>query len=163
MDIRVVRSADVSPQEREELASLVNDAFAKHQWLFGGERTDDEGLQEELAGADVILVAAEGATKAMGFVREEDGALYLGMVSVRAVEHGKGYGAAVLREAEAIARRRGLARVTLTTVPELGNQVYWERHGFRPISDRAMPQGYWGALEPWTLVTMEKAIPPAGA
>jgi GNAT superfamily N-acetyltransferase len=160
--VQVVVGQQVSPEQRRTLVALVNGAFANHRWLFReGDRTDEEEFGEETAGADLIIVERAGEAVAMGFIREEQDALYLGMVAVRQGEQGKGYGAAVLREAETVAQRRGRAKITLNTVPEIGNVTYWARHGFGVVAERRMPAGMWGAAAPWTLVTMEKALGPA--
>ena len=157
--VSVVPAADLGPVLRARLVALVNDAFAQHRWLFASERVDDEAFQAETEGSDLILVERGPEVVAMGLVREDPGAVYLGMVSVRAAEQGRGYGHAVLLKAEEIARRRGLTRVRLTTVPQLGNRTYWERHGFRVVREEAKDAGEWGAVQPWTLVTMEKPLP----
>ena len=47
MEIGVVPGVGLDETRRRELVALVNDAFAKHRWLFDTERTDDEGFREE--------------------------------------------------------------------------------------------------------------------
>ena len=73
----------------------------------------------------------------------------------------RGYGAAIVRAAEDEARRRGLLRVSLGTVPELGNTAYYERKGYAIVSRDPKPAGTWGSSAPFTLLRMEKDLSAA--
>jgi len=174
--VTVLPASSLDAPARAHLVALVNAAFATHAWLFpGGERTDDETFREETAGADLLLLhdsagpdptapTAPGVPVAMAMIRPDDrwpGALYLGMVAVRPTAQRRGYGAALVRAAEDEARRRGLLRVTLGTVPELGNTAYYERKGYVVVSRDPKPAGTWGSSAPFTLLRMEKDLSAA--
>ena len=176
--ISIVPATQIDAATRAHLIALVNDAFLKHDWLFPGiERTDPEDFAEETANADLIFVRDPAAPRpafsspaaldlpdapvALAVIRADEddpAALYVGMVTVPRSLQGRGYGRVVMEAAETVARRRGLARVTLTTIPQLGNTAYYELRGYSIISSVERPAGFWGSSAPYTLVRMAKVL-----
>ena len=176
--ISIVPATQIDAATRAHLIALVNDAFLKHEWLFPGiERTDAEDFAEETANADLVLVRDHAAPRpafaspaaltlpdapvALAVIHpdgDDPTALYVGMVTVPRSLQGRGYGGAVMEAAETVARQRGLSRVTLTTISQLGTTAYYEPRGYSIISRVERPAGFWGSSAPYTLVRMVKTL-----
>lgn len=166
--VTIIPASELDAATRTHMIALVNDAFLKHDWLFPGiERTDEVSFAEENAGADVILIHDPTAGTfanlpvAVGVLRPDEhdpAALYVSMVCVPRALHGRGYGTTIMETVEAEARRRGFARVTLTTIPEIGNATYYERKGYAIISREPRATGTWGSNAPYAIVRMAKDL-----
>lgn len=69
-------------------------------------------------------------------IRKPEGAFHIAELHVRADQRGRGIGAALLDETEAIARHRGYARMSLTTTTVNPARRLYERAGFRVAETR---------------------------
>jgi ribosomal protein S18 acetylase RimI-like enzyme len=140
------------------VAELIREAFAAQS-----RATDPpSGALGETA-ASVAAKLAEGggagaevAGALVGVVlwAEQDGALYIGRVSVAPGWRGQGIARALLAAGEAEARRRGLKRMTLRVRLALEeNQRLFAGFGFAPVGQGA----HSGYREP-TFLVMEKRL-----
>ena len=101
------------------------------------------------AGAEI-----DGGLVGVALWTEQDGALYIGRVSVAPAWRGQGIARALLEAAEAEARRRGLERMTLRVRLALDdNQRLFAAFGFTPASTGCHP-GYSAP----TFLVMEKRL-----
>ena len=139
-------------------ASLVREAFAAQSRATDppsgalGETT--ASVFAKLAEGGGAGAEAAGALVGVVLWAENDGALYIGRVSVLPAWRGRGIARALLTAAEAEARRRGLARVTLRVRLALEeNQRLFAGFGFTPAGQGAHP----GYREP-TFLVMEKRL-----
>jgi N-acetylglutamate synthase-like GNAT family acetyltransferase len=148
----------VDEQAVLDLVKLVNDAYGRHRWLFPEERTNVTEFRREAAGKELVLLLSGPDEKIVGsaLVHEEGDALYLEMVAVELLRQGVGLGARLMQAVEEIARQRSLSKIRLSTVREIGNVAYYLRHGFHIVQEQSLPRGTWGALDSFTLATMEK-------
>ena len=110
---------------------------AMHDARDGAEPGDESAA--ELVGYLSLLLEAEG----MGHVRQ---------VSVREDRQGAGIGRALMAEAEAEARRRGLAAVWLHA--RITAEAFYHRLGYVTTSDGTFPSGRTGMPH----VRMEKRL-----
>lgn len=85
-------------------------------------------------------------------------ALYFGLAAVRRGTQNSGIGQQLVANAEAIARKRGAARVVLTTLREFGLIDYYARFGYRLVGAREYPAGHWAITVPHAHCYMEKVL-----
>jgi ribosomal protein S18 acetylase RimI-like enzyme len=153
VQIRGLRSADAAAA-----AALIRAAFAAQ-----GRATDPPSgaLAETTASVAAKLAegggaGAEAAGALIGVVlwAEQDGALYIGRVSVAPAWRGRGIARALLAAGEAEARRRGRKRMTLRVRLALDdNQRLFAAFGFTPSATGCHP-GYSAP----TFLVMEKRL-----
>ena len=133
---------------------------------------DDPGSPAELRPflqAGNLLVAVDRFDRAIAYLQLKavDGDLHIEQVSVRADRARRGIGRVLIDEADATARRRGLAGLTLTTFEHVpGIAPYYERLGFvlfpepdvigeiRRIRDEERKRG----LDRWPRVVMRRNL-----
>ena len=85
------------------------------------------------------------------------GTFYIMAAAIFAEHRGRGYGAALLEQADAMARGRGVSRVTLMTESfNTGARRLYQRHGFRDL-DRRPFVAFPGSDEAgdWTLMVKD--------
>jgi len=85
-------------------------------------------------------------------------ALYFGLAAVRRGAQGFGVGQQLVANAEAVARKRGAARIVLTTLREFGLIDYYARFGYHLVGTEAYPAGHWAVTVPHTFCYMEKRL-----
>jgi predicted N-acetyltransferase YhbS len=144
--------------EAAAAANVIRDAFAAQS-----RATDPPpgALGETTASVAAKLAEGGGAGAEVGCVlvgvalwSEQDGALYIGRVSVQPAWCGRGIARDLLAAGEAEARRRGLERMTLRVRLALEeNQRLFAGFGFAPVGQGAHP----GYREP-TFMVMEKRL-----
>ena len=151
--VRSLRSADAAAA-----ASLIRAAFAAQSRATDppsgalGETT--ASVFAKLAEGGGAGAEAAGALVGVVLWAEQDGALYIGRVSVAPGWRGQGIARALLAAGEAEARRRGLARMTLRVRLALeDNRRLFARFGFAPAGQGAHP----GYRQP-TFLVMEKRL-----
>jgi predicted N-acetyltransferase YhbS len=140
------------------VAHLIRTAFAAQSRATDppsgalGETT--ASVSDKLAEGGGAGAEADGALVGVTLWTEKNGALYVGRVSVLPAWRGRKIARALLAAAEAEARRRGLAWMTLRVRLILGeNQRLFAGFGFEPAGLGAHP----GYREP-TFLTMEKSL-----
>jgi AcrR family transcriptional regulator/L-amino acid N-acyltransferase YncA len=139
-------------------AAVVRAAFAAQSCTTdppsGALRETTASVAAKLAEGGGAGAEAAGALVGVVLWAEQDGALYIGRVSVAPGWRGRGIARALLAAGEAEARRRGLARMTLRVRLALKeNQRLFAGFGFTPAGQGAHP----GYSEP-TFLTMEKRL-----
>jgi predicted N-acetyltransferase YhbS len=144
----------------ERIAAVVNAAFAIYPFMEG-ERTDAEGVREEMGESGEFVIATDaGRIVACAMIKpsldvhwdgessnpgvSEPDAVYLGLVAVEPGIRKQGLGRRMIAEAERIARERGFGRVVLGTISEMGNVVYYEALGYEVVSRTTYEPGHWG-------------------
>lgn len=100
-----------------------------------------EAYAAEARQLPMILAEAEG--RPLGFAtlrRHSDYAGELHLIALKADEHRRGIGRALLGEIEALARRQGLAYLTVKTLAPTvvdaayaGTRAFYDKMGFRPL------------------------------
>ncbi|MBL8557115.1 MAG: GNAT family N-acetyltransferase [Hyphomonadaceae bacterium] len=137
------RIADV--RDIPALHALIESAYrgesAKAGWtheadLLGGQRTDVQALGEIIADDAQVILMAEEAGDLRGCVLVADidhGRAYLGMLTVRPDLQSAGIGAALLAEAEDLARNvLRAAAMEMTVIKRRRELIAWyERRGYR--------------------------------
>jgi GNAT superfamily N-acetyltransferase len=126
------------------IVALVESAFrgdvSRKGWtteadLLEGQRTDPEGVGELIgkSGSCILLVERAGEMLACANLEQRGDAGYFGMFSVRPDQQGKGIGAAMLAEAERIARDDWNCREMQMTVISVRDDLipWYERRGYR--------------------------------
>ena len=153
-----VRIRPLTTSDATAAARLIRDAFAAQSRATDppsgalGETT--ASVSAKLAAGGGAGAEADGALVGVVLWAEQDGALYIGRVSVLPAWRGRGIAHALLAAGEAEARRRGLERMTLRVRLALdGNQRLFAGFGFAPVGQGAHP----GYSEP-TFLVMEKRL-----
>lgn len=149
-----VRQADHA--DAEEVATLVHLAYRSEEsrtgWtteadLVGGQRTDAtmvRGLVDAPGSVVLVADADDVPLVACCHLERRRAAAYLGMFAVRPGMQGRGFGRAVLDEAEAWAVRAwGVRRLEITVLDQRPELIAWyERCGFRRTGrDQPFPYG----------------------
>jgi ribosomal protein S18 acetylase RimI-like enzyme len=104
-------------------------------WLADGEDWSVDWHRERIA-KGACCVAVDGEDQPIGFLAAEivGCALYICELAVRLDLQGAGLGGALIAEAVAEARRRGLDAVTLTTFRDVAwNQAFYAKLGFTTL------------------------------
>jgi GNAT superfamily N-acetyltransferase len=160
LELRIARPGTV---DLAETVDVLNAAFRRHSFL-ARDRTSLEEISTELVPEsrlvqvldDGVLVGTATVTPALAAHVDShkfpgidlSRSLYFGMAGVRPDRMGDGVGQRLLAAAEQIAREEGFDRVILGTVEEMGNVAYYGRFGYRSVSIRELPTGYWGLTIP---------------
>ena len=117
----VASVAAVADDPPQDLAALERWRAAGRAWVS----TDREGHPVGFVVVDVV-----------------DGCAHVEEVSVRPEHGGQGHGAALLRQVEAWATKRGLPAVTLTTFAAVPwNGPWYERRGYRVLDEAEWTEG----------------------
>lgn len=140
---RMIDLRDALEAEHADIIAMTNLAFRrpagqaawKVETLIGGQRIDAALLRQDLATPGAKLLVWRNADgEHMGHVRldaGEDGAWYLGMLTVRPDRQDGGLGRALLAAAEDFARARGGRRMRMTVVHQRPELIAWyERRGY---------------------------------
>lgn len=131
-----------------ELDILVNSAYrgdsSRKGWtteadLLDGTRTNAEGIAELIETSGTILLKYVEGQKILGCVelKNENGKLYLGMLTVQPNLQGKGIGKKLLIEAEVEARNQNCTSIFMTVISIRKELIDWYlRHGYRLTGER---------------------------
>lgn len=142
----------------DAVAALVNSAYrgdtSRAGWTteadyLDGQRTDPATLRRDLAetpGAAVLVLRDETEGPILGTVwlePAEDGAWYLGMLTVKPDLQDRQLGRTLLEAAEAFAVERGATRIEMTVVQIRDTLIAWyERRGYARTGEvRPFPYG----------------------
>jgi GNAT superfamily N-acetyltransferase len=134
-----------TPDDIAAIVALVESAYrgdiSRTGWtteadMLEGQRTDPEGVDELIGkpGSCVLLGERAGEMLACANIeRRGEDIAYFGMFSVRPDQQGKGIGAAMLAEAERIARSDWNCREMQMTVISVRDDLipWYERRGYR--------------------------------
>lgn len=159
---------------RGELMALINAAFGIYPFWDEPRLPSVEALEDEAGPAASFVIARSGAT-AVGcaMIRPTDGmewgvgggrgirsadAMYLGLAAVAPELRKGGIGRAMLAEAEREARRRGFGRMTLGTIAEMDNVVYYAAMGYESVDTVHFDAGHWGLRIPHEFHVMVKTL-----
>lgn len=143
---------------------MINEAFSREEWLIPGPRITRAELVEEVTVDTVTLLVAEVSGRLTGCVhlreRPSGGKVTaspeLGLLAVAPCAQGRGFGPALVREAEDHAHRRGSSEVFLRCARELGMESYYEALGYETVG---VAWGrHLGSTRPFHLVTMSKSL-----
>jgi ribosomal protein S18 acetylase RimI-like enzyme len=140
-----VTLARCGPEAAETVHRLTQAAFAGYTWLDPPSGVTGEGIETvtaDLARHGGALAFADG--RPLGCLRLEVGhdALHVRRVAVDPAGQGGGIGRALMRWADAEARRRGFRRVTVGVRLALtGNLEFYRRLGYRQTAVHSHP-GY---------------------
>ena len=131
-----------------ELDKLVNSAYrgdsSRQGWtteadLLDGTRTNAEGIAELITTPGTTLLKYIEAGKILGCVelKNENGKLYLGMLTVQPDLQGKGIGKKLLIEAEVEARNQNCKSIFMTVISIRKELIDWYlRHGYIMTGER---------------------------
>jgi GNAT superfamily N-acetyltransferase len=105
--------------------------------LLGGQRTDAEAVMAVLGTRGSVMLLAEADGQLVGccqLERRPQGGAYFGMFSVRPGCQGRGWGGAILAEAERVARDQwGAGTMAMSVLAQRPDLIAWyERRGYRP-------------------------------
>ena len=137
--LRPATRADI-PALHRLVEQAYRGAEARKGWtheadLLGGQRTDVEALAEVIDDPSrVILLAHQGdvLSGCVMLAKQDDGAAYLGMLSVQPGRQASGLGRELLAAAEAEAAARfGATRIEMTVIRQRPELIAWyERRGY---------------------------------
>ncbi len=170
-----LRVVPIAEADLEQVAALVNRAFATYE-IFEDQRTSPTDYLEE-AGEDarVILVQSGGRLVGTGMIARAErfsepeqmgpagterpnastpiaaehpwvGALYFGLAGVEPEFMNKGIGRIIVTQVEEIARAEGFPRVALGTLREFGLVAYYEKLNYRTVHTEVYPPGHWSIV-----------------
>lgn len=157
-----------------QLEKLVNSAYrgeaSKKGWtteaeLLDGIRTDAEALAKMIhQPGSVILKCTDGMNELLGcvFLQNQDGRMYLGMLTVAPDIQAQGIGKKILEASEAYAKEQGCASVIMTVITVRHELIRWyERRGYRQTEEkRPFPSDprFGIPKQPLEFVVMEKQL-----
>lgn len=154
--VRGAREADLAG-----LAELVNTAYAKTEGhVFSGKRTHRTALADDRE----RLVVAERDGRVVGCVHVDVSGepAHFGLLAVDVALHGEGIGSLLIAEAERLAHEAGRRRMRIESVKEAGLVPYYERRGYRVVTEHVGQEWNggqdWGALLDWHMVELEKEL-----
>lgn len=150
-----MRFRPAAPGDIDTLCAFVNGAYrgegSKRGWtteadLLGGQRTDPGKLLEMIEGAGGRVELAQrddGALLGCVYLKKEDDACYLGMLTVDPALQAAGIGRALLERSETLAREWGCARMRMTVIHLRAELIaYYERRGYaRSGATEPFPEG----------------------
>ncbi len=135
-------------EDAPELDHLVNSAYrgdsSRQGWtteadLLDGTRTDAAAIAELIKTPGTTILKYVEENKILGCVelRNQDGRLYLGMLTVRPYLQGKGIGKILLTAAEEEAGRQQCPSIFMTVISVRQELIDWYvRHGYQPTGER---------------------------
>jgi len=135
-------------EDAPELDNLVNSAYrgdsSRQGWtteadLLDGTRTDAAAIVELIKTPGTTLLKYVEEDKILGCVelRNQDGKLYLGMLTVRPHLQGKGIGKILLNAAEEEAVRQKCTSIFMTVISIRQELIDWYvRHDYQPTGER---------------------------
>lgn len=161
-------------KDAEAIAVLVNSAYrgeyAKQGWtteanFVDGTRTDAAMLKDIMNAPDTTILKYERDGNIISCVelKEVDGRLYLGMLTVEPKIQGGGIGKEMLNASEDLGRMRGCKSVFMRVVTKRTELIAWyERHGYKDTGER-IPFKFTDprmgqAKEPLEFLMMEKQL-----
>jgi ribosomal protein S18 acetylase RimI-like enzyme len=169
MSISIATLTDITA-----LDQLVNSAYrgdsSRRGWtteadFLEGIRTDADSLtgMMEQPGAVILKYENEaGQLEACVFLKKENNALYLGMLTVSPQLQGKGTGKLLLAAAETYATKQGCDRVTMTVISIRQELIAWyRRHGYVNTGEtQPFPNDVKFGIpkQPLEFIVMEKKI-----
>ena len=160
-----VRMREAAAAEVAALVPLINDAYkARDAWLFGEQlRIEAADLEMELDDDRTtgIVAEIEGALAGFAVVRLRGDHAEFGLLATARQHQGQGLARLIMQRAEAIARDSGAAELRLECIRENGLPPFYAALGYREEGEVYGPR--WNSLQPFTLVTMSKALAPAAA
>lgn len=130
------------------LNNLVNSAyrgeFSKKGWtseadLLGGVRITEEELTDNIQKTDTIILKFTDNHKTIACMMlvEKTDKLYLGMLTVSPELQGGGIGKQLLKQAEIIAKEKGLSKIGMTVISARKELIDWyKRKGYVETGER---------------------------
>ena len=168
-----IRLVPVHEADLDQVAALVNRAFATYAHIFQGQRTSPQDYRDEVGeDARIFLVEEDGRLLATGMVARAErfvdveqlgpagrvrpggglelpaehpgaGALYFGLAGVEPEIMNRGLGRLLVSNVESLAQREGFPRVALGTLREFGLVEYYEKLSYRTVHRETYPAGHW--------------------
>jgi ribosomal protein S18 acetylase RimI-like enzyme len=166
--------AKATIEDIAELNKLINSAYrgesAKQGWthesdLLTGIRIDEEELSNLITKKDtsIIKYTDNGKIVACMLLEQQDGFLYLGMLTVSPYLQANGIGKQLLHEAEKEAASLGISKIRMTVISTRAELIEWyKRRGYKdtgvikPFPTDSKKFGL--PLMPLQFVVMEKSI-----
>jgi ribosomal protein S18 acetylase RimI-like enzyme len=151
--------SEASPQDAQELSTLVNSAYrgdtSRQGWtteadLLDGTRTTPEILKEIIDRSDCTILKYEESGKILGCVelRKDHTRLYLGMLTVAPEFQSRGIGKELLKASEKKAIQLGCHSIFMTVISVRKELIDWyKRHGYQDTLQRkpfVLPDSRWG-------------------
>lgn len=135
-------------QDAFELNVLVNSAYrgdsSRQGWtteadLLDGTRTDAATIEDIInnQGYTILKYVEDGKILGCVELHNEDGKLYLGMLTVRPHLQGKGIGKELLKAAETSAEKQKCKSIFMTVISVRKELIDWYvRHGYKDTGER---------------------------
>ena len=135
-------------QDAEDIATLANSAYrgdsGRQGWtteadLLDGNRTDAAALEDIIRkpGTLILKCVEEGQLLGCMELRKDNHKLYLGLLTVRPQQQGKGIGKTLLKAAEAEAKKQNCSSIYMTVISVRRDLIDWYvRHGFVETGER---------------------------
>lgn len=157
-----------------ELNKLVNSAYrgdsSRQGWtteadLLDGTRIDEAAMRELINKKDTVVLTYREANELLGCVelRVQGRKLYLGMLSVKPNNQGKGIGKKLMLAAEDYAKQQKMDTLFMTVISVRKELIEWYvRHGYKLTGERKpfiMPDARWGIPKQYLeFVVLEKNL-----
>jgi ribosomal protein S18 acetylase RimI-like enzyme len=167
----IIREATI--RDSKILDRLVNGAYrgeaSKKGWtteadLLDGVRTTEASLLKMLTDPAATILVAEEKEDISGcvYLQKDAGTLYLGMLTVKPEQQGRGLGALLMKAAEEKAANLGCSKIRMTVITARDTLIaYYQRKGFYDTGERQpFPDDPAFGLprRPLEFMVMEKAI-----
>jgi len=135
-------------EDAPALDKLVNSAYrgdsSREGWtteadILDGTRTDAAAIAEliQTPGTTILKYVEENKILACVELKNDEGKLYLGMLTVKPNLQGKGIGKLLLKEAEEEAKRQNCKSIFMTVISVRKELIDWYvRHGYQLTGER---------------------------
>lgn len=141
------------------LTTLINQAYVVERFFKVGDRISEEGVRALLRTGAFLLLERDGELVGSVYVEIRGTSGYIGLLSVRPDEHGRGYGRALMAAAEAYSAAHGATESELRVVnlrqdlPPFYRKLGYVDAGTEPFADPSE------ATQPCHFVKMTKRLP----
>ncbi|MEO8521201.1 MAG: GNAT family N-acetyltransferase [Acidobacteriota bacterium] len=158
MPTRAATATDVSA-----LTTLINQAYVVERFFKVGDRISEEGVRALQRTGTFLLLERAGELVGSVYVEIRGTSGYIGLLSVRPGEQGRGYGQALMAAAEAYSGTRGATESELRVVnlredlPPFYRKLGYVAAGTEPFADPLE------ATQPCHFVKMIKPLRPAAS
>jgi len=157
-DFNQIKTRVAEPQDAENIARLVNDAFRPERFFIYQDRTNPEKVHDLLQKGKFLLAEEAGALVGCVYVEKRGERGYFGLLAVDPVRQKAGWGSFLIAAAEDDRRAAG-CRVMDLTIVNLRQELpgYYRRFGYEESGTLPFPADQLSKI-PCHLVRMSKPL-----
>lgn len=154
-----IKTRAAGPEDAENIARLVNDAFRPERFFIDQDRTNPEKVRDLLQKGKFLLAEEAGALAGCVYVETKGERGYFGLLAVDPARQKSGWGSFLIKAAEDDCRAAG-CRVMDLTIVNLRQELpgYYRRYGYQESGTLPFPADQHPPKLPCHLVRMSKPL-----